>query len=192
MVREPGNEYGVLIVMTKNERKKLAREIINKYLIDEEFTKDDARRFSELCGYRFESVVRCEPFRGSGPSVSVQCNDEGYSGRWSWVKSIDGYSERQNMLQAMRAAIRYGLFGNVEKDRCARCGASERLTVDHKSVSFARIAAKFTETHGIPRLVNVGNGWQLRDDTQFIAFHDSVADYQVLCVSCNAKKGGAS
>jgi len=85
--------------------------------------------------------------------------------------------------------IRYGSFGQVAKKLCASCGATDRLTVDHKSVSFSRIASKFIAEHGMPRLVNVGNGWQLRDDRQFLEFHDALADYQVLCVSCNSKKG---
>lgn len=177
--------------MNRAERKRLARELIGRYAVGQRFTQDDARRFGDLCGYCFQSVERCEPLKGNGLSIVVRCNDEGYTGRWSWVKSIDGYSNRQNTLQAMRAAIRYGSFGRVSKDCCASCGTSERLTVDHKSVSFARIVAKFMETYGMPRLINVGNGWQLRDESQFISFHDALADYQVLCVSCNARKGAS-
>ena len=175
--------------MTKNERKKLAREIISRYAVGAKFNREDTLHFGELCGYVFQSVYRCDPLKGVGLSVSVQCNDEAYTGRWSWVKSIDRYSERTNVLQAMRAAIRYGSFGQVAKKLCASCGATDRLTVDHKSVSFSRIASKFIAEHGMPRLVNVGNGWQLRDDRQFLEFHDALADYQVLCVSCNSKKG---
>lgn len=175
--------------MSKKDKLSEARRIINKYTIGDVFSAEDAERFGVLCGYNFEQVMRVVPLNGIGSAVSVICRDEQYEGRWSWVKSIEGYDQRKNLTQAMRRALTLGSFSDVVKTRCGNCGTRDRLSVDHKSIPFVSIVEKFIAEFGDPQIENTGEGWRLVDPQQFITFHDSIADYQVLCVSCNARKG---
>lgn len=130
--------------------------------------------------------------KGNGLCIDVDCPEEEYKGRWSWVKSIDGYSHRKNVFQAMRLASRKGTFGDVDKVSCASCGVGSLLSVDHKSTSFNEIAKRFFTKFGDPGIAHTSDGWQLLDELSFVSFHDEIADYQVLCVSCNSKKGCGS
>lgn len=175
--------------MTKRQRKSEVRAIIYGYDIGQTFSAKDVLRMSELCGYEFGEISRIPAFAGSGGRIEVTHGD--YRGPWSWIKSIDGYDERVNLLQAMRSASRVGTFANVVLQGCAVCGSTEDLTVDHKTVAFSVIATRFIEKHGSPKLRNSERGWELcdSDGSRFLVFHDEIADYQVLCRSCNSKKG---
>lgn len=175
--------------MNKKERKQEARRLIFNYPIGKSFSPEDVHTFSQICGYDFTSVERIQPKIGSSPSVSVVCPSIGYQGAWSWVKSIDGYDESKNVDQAMREASRRGSFSEVSLDRCASCGRSDRLSVDHRPSPFSEIKRLFIKQYGIPEIRHVGQGWELIDAEKFLAFHDLIADYQVLCISCNSAKG---
>ncbi|MEZ5536281.1 MAG: hypothetical protein R3F02_11740 [Thiolinea sp.] len=175
--------------MTKKERKQVIRELIGSYDVGQRFSDPDCERFGNTCGYEFEWVKRVSPKQGKAMAVHVYWPTGNYTGSWSWVKSIDGYDQRQNVLNAMRTVSRTGTFADVIKDVCAQCGTSDRLTVDHKTTPFAKIVEIFIREYGEPDIVNIEFGWQLVDPELFLKFHDRIADYQVLCISCNAKKG---
>ena len=175
--------------MTKAQKKQAVRETIESYAIGESFSADDCSKISGICGYHLSRITRIRPPKGTGACISVQCPEENYEGIWSWIKSIDGYCTGKNVMQAMRAASRKGTFAQASGACCASCGATERLTVDHKSIAFVEITKRFSQAVGDPDIVHGQEGWTLVDEGSFIAFHDKLADYQVLCVSCNAKKG---
>ena len=183
------NEDKTASRITKKRRKELARELILSHDVGQQFSQPDSAHFSELCGYEFEWVQRASPKLGSAPAVHVSWPAGDYTGSWSWVRSIDGYDDRQNLLSAMRVASRSGTFQSVAFNICVHCGSTDRLTVDHQSIPFSRIVELFINEHGKPEIVNVDFGWQLVDPKQFLDYHDRLADYQVLCISCNAKKG---
>lgn len=175
--------------MTKAQRKQIIRELIGRYNFDQHFSDADCKCFGEICGYDFEWVKRVSPKKGSAMAVHVSWPAGDYTGSWSWVRSVDGYDDRQSVIKAMREASRSGTFSGVTKDFCAQCRSTERLTVDHKSVSFSKIVELFIRNHGEPDIEHFEFGWKLVDPGSFVDFHDGMADYQVLCVSCNAKKG---
>ncbi|WP_417595594.1 hypothetical protein [Oceanospirillum sp.] len=175
--------------MTKKRRRELARELILRYEVGSRFSNSDTLLFGQICGYEFEWVERSAPKIGSAPAVCVSYPAETYTGSWGWRKSIDGYEQRQNLIGAMRLASRAGTFKQVKKDMCAQCGSNDLLAVDHKSVPFVRIAESFIKEQGKPAIQNVDFGWELVDPASFLEFHDEIADYQVLCASCNSKKG---
>lgn len=171
--------------MTKVAKKKIAASLIDKYQDGESFTAEDSQAMSGLCGYHFTNV-RKQKHR----MISVDCPSESYSGTWSWNKSINGYDESKNIMQAMRSAIKKGSFGQHIKTACVMCGDNQSLSVDHKTIPFSEIASNFIINHGNPAVVNIsGFGWVLSHEDQFLKFHDSIADYQTLCRSCNSKKG---
>jgi hypothetical protein len=179
----------------KVAKKKLAREIIDRYRVGEQFTDEDRELFSRLCGYCFTRIIREVPkdeWSSSQRCISVTCPEECHTGRWSWIKSIDGYEHRKNLLEALRAASRQGTAVEVELTVCAACGSTEHLGVDHKTTPFSSIVSQYLSECSEPLIENQNGGWVIAEDAErrrFIEFHDAVADYQVLCRSCNAKKG---
>ena len=175
--------------ITKKRRKEIARELILGHHVMQRFSQLDAAHFGDLCGYEFEWVQRASRKLGSAAVVYVSWPGGDYIGSWSWVRSINGYDDRHNLLSAMRVASKCGTFQSVSPSICLHCGRVDRLTVDHRSVPFSRIADLFISEHGEPEIVNVNFGWQLVDPNRFLDHHDRLADYQVLCISCNAKKG---
>lgn len=180
---------GPVDAMNKKQRKEAARQLILSHKIGERFSSDATIVFGRICGYEFEWVERVAPKVGTAPAVYASWPDGDYVGSWSWVRSIDGYDENKSLTIAMWHASRLGTFRSVRKDRCAVCGSMDRLTVDHKTTPFSVITELFIDKHGKPPIKNVDFGWELVDQVKFLAFHDQLADYQVLCASCNASKG---
>ena len=171
--------------ITKSSRKKMAASLIDSYKDGDVFSDVDCETMSALCGYAFTSVSKSKH-----RMISVDCPSESYSGTWSWNKSIDGYSDKKNTLQAMRSAIKNGSFGKHPKVLCAVCRDDQGLAVDHKTTAFSKIASSYIADHGSPDITNIsGFGWVLNDEKHFLRYHDSIADYQTLCRSCNSKKG---
>ncbi len=170
---------------SKKTMKETARSVIDSYFDGEEFTAEDCELMSSLCGWDFEQVKKVKH-----RMISVNCPSEKYSGPWSWNKSIDGYCKEKNTIQAMRTAIRSGTYAEHQLVLCRSCGSDADLTVDHKSTPFSEIALRFKVEHGSPDIRNIrGFGWVLKDKRAFVSFHDSIAEYQTLCRSCNSAKG---
>jgi len=133
--------------------------------------------------------MRVPATRGRGAQIRVSWPDGDYIGTWSWIKSIDGYTKRRNVLQAMREASRQGASRQIDKDKCVACGATSNLTIDHKSITFIAIAESYMKKNNPAIEHDRSGGWRLEDPQAVIDFHDAKADYQVLCVSCNSSKG---
>ena len=175
-------------LMSKAGRKEKAALLIDKYQEGNTFSAEDCLTMSDLCGYQFTSVTKVKH-----RMISVDCPAESYSGTWSWNKSIAGYDESKNVLQAMRTAIRKGSYGQYIKTACEMCGDNQTLSVDHKNTPFSEIANSYISNHGKPDVKNIsGFGWVLSNQNNFVEYHDDVADYQTLCRSCNSKKGAKS
>ena len=169
---------------TKAKRKKRMASIIDRYNDGSTFSKQDCREASHLCGYQFEKITKIKH-----RMISVVCTSENHTGTWSWNKSIDGYNEGKNLLQAMRTASRKGSYSKHRGNKCEKCGNTDNLTVDHKSTPFSDIAKQYKKDYPDTKATNInGYGWVLRDELRFINYHDNIADYQTLCRSCNSVK----
>ena len=173
-----------IMTETKAAKKRRVASIIDKYKDGQIFKKSDCQEVSHLCGYQFEQITKIKK-----RMISVVCPSENYTGTWSWNKSIDGYSENKNLLQAMRTASRKGSYSKHELIVCEDCGSKSDLTVDHKTTPFSEIAQLYKMANLCMDVVNVdGYGWCLKNEREFTRFHDNIADYQTLCRSCNAAK----
>ena len=117
---------------------------------------------------------------------------------WSWNKAIEGYNHSANVIRALRSAIKEQTdqYAASNPAVCAICGSDKNTSVDHKSRSFSKLAHEFTIKN--PRadcsVSNDGTGlrWKLSQQATLVAwleYHKANADYQILCRSCNSKKG---
>lgn len=107
-------------------------------------------------------------------------------------------SYRESVLDQVQKAKRY-LFSNSQS--CSCCGSTANLQVDHKSKSFISIVNEFESFYKpdkyptIERCDSIHTYRFKKSRKTFTAFieawqlyHDSHADYQILCGSCNFKK----
>lgn len=110
----------------------------------------------------------------------------------------------QNVNSAFREAIKDKGRETYRRSRgwicdwdfaCDICRIRENVHVDHKSTAFCDIVASFLEkinkSAAQIELKSCKYAQLMDDDVtkQWIAHHDAVADYQLLCKSCNSTKG---
>lgn len=115
---------------------------------------------------------------------------------FSWNKAIDRPDPKQRILTAMRKAVwngkRMDYWVNNEKV-CAVCSSTENPCVDHNKTPFIEIANLYIATFGVAEpidgLPGEGPVMQDLDRLQWVEFHDLMADFQMLCRSCNSSKG---
>jgi len=124
---------------------------------------------------------------------------------FSWVDCVDFRQPNATLLlgQAMREAI--GIYTyNYKKSQilcCKECGVdnleAQDFHVDHNTVPFRKLKADFlnSNTLSIPDKFskNLNSMTKFRDeDSEFcnkwIDYHNSNADYQILCSKCNYRK----
>lgn len=116
---------------------------------------------------------------------------------FSWNKAIDRPDDKQRALSAMRRAIWDGKRLSFLKDaikNCLNCNSADDLCVDHKDVPFIEIATLYLAEYGLPKLGDglPGEGSVIADAEEkkrWTDFHDSRANFQILCRSCNSSKG---
>ena len=106
--------------------------------------------------------------------------------------------------------VEYALdAGGRGECQCAWCGERSDMTVDHLTVAFSTLVNQFAASVGacgppgpsVPSgqlqpalLANdaTGRGWYVKDASvaaRWREFHRANADYQMLCRSCNSRKG---
>lgn len=130
-----------------------------------------------------------------------------YSGHRRKIVESISYTER---ISCYREAVSYQAQ-KVKSDLlktdsiCNCCGSSSNLQVDHKTKSFISIVNEFEEFYKpdrYPTVEKADSGYTVyqfkqtkKTFTDFInawqVFHNSQADYQILCRSCNARKGSS-
>ena len=99
---------------------------------------------------------------------------------------------------AMRKAIyphTYEYKMNCKNDVCCFCGSSNNLAVDH-IYPFSKLQKEFIKTMPAPTTFdNDSIGTIIFSDadklfeSEWIKYHNSKATYQILCTTCNSKKG---
>jgi len=140
--------------------------------------------------------------------------DNGTENTISWVKCIDKlYSKSKTVRnynnEIKLSALRHAIYDTKRLDfimsngmesgnmhgRCASCGQySNNVEIDHASTPFGEIVKLFALN--FPNLFPlriIKHGYQLvigDDNTRhtWVAFHDTRADFQILCAPCNNKK----
>lgn len=187
--------------LTKKRRFEIAREIIDRNTIDVPFSCSDVEQLAEVCQAPVDGAVRkVNPqFPNSDPRHLHTLVDGEWAAR-SWRKWIDSVTPEQEAKKAMRFVVREDMrdfLDAVGGDAyCQWCGSSEDLTVDHSYVPFDDIANSYIEARGLPKVcehpspnivVNVIE--DPNTEAEWIAHHASLAEYQILCRSCNSSKG---
>ena len=173
---------------TKKWRIEKAREIIDRNHIDVPFPVEDLIDFSDVVELCVDGAIRkVNPQFPSDPRHLHTLIDGKWEAPESEVKRVMRFLIRDDLADFMSC---------IEPKECAYCGAVYDLTVDHVDPPFNHIAKSFMKIHGLPEVVdNPDTGMvtkcfaDFNIEAQWIAYHAENACYQVLCRSCNARKG---
>ena len=188
---------------TQKDKLALMRKIIDANETYELFGKEHLEISSRLCGVNFIEIVKlpCPGYPNNTRHIEVK-TDCGIDGAFSWTKAIKGIGgrDKERYDNAMRRAVVGQLrdfFESIdEKEKvCRHCNANTDLTVDHKTTPFSKIKIDFLSSHEVEigELPNTV-GWYLvpkENEEKWKEYHKKVADYQLLCRSCNASKGSS-
>lgn len=184
-------------MFTKTKRKELVRDLLDTIHVGRWFNDEEVFIFNELTGFEYKKYkIVLSPFSHEKKPRNVYVQD--VQEMRSWRKQIDDFDytkkQRINQMQAMRNAIIPSLQKQNLGMECNLCGSKEYLTVDHKTIPFIDIAEGFLSFYpnfetGTP--VNKLGHYFIdgKLEQEFITIHDELADYQLLCRSCNSKKG---
>lgn len=142
----------------------------------------------------------------------IRRNPMNYSARTLWIERTDGsedtwsYKACLNIKQNdLTAALRSTISSQVElvrmfrKSQCCYCNTlSGPFHVDHKTIPFSKIKDDFLKNVKLPIPKNFQKDsiyfkvLFLDTDKEFkkewFDFHQSKADYQILCATCNQEK----
>jgi 5-methylcytosine-specific restriction endonuclease McrA len=188
---------------TKAKKKADMKALIDKYGTEELFSQQDVCTINQITGWEFKLYKRvAQPFGGyaNSPRHLAHLASNGSWYIWSWNKAIDGVldSDRKNLLQAMRKAIRKERdeFFKNNPLKCPKCSTTKNLGVDHTYPPFSFLADEFIKKN--PNIKNFlknnadGKGWFICDFkilTQWISEHWANASLQIMCQKCNSEKG---
>lgn len=186
--------------VTKKARLEKAREVIDRNVLNVPFSDADWQEFQEAVQMPNASgaVRRVNPSYPHSDPRHVRFFIDGEEVAASWRKAIEGRNPKNDMVRALRLAVQpclYEFKDAVEWLGCTHCGSTDNLQVDHVWPPFDDIAQKFLDRkNGDVKLENEKNGigWVIADpdvEGEWVAFHASHAEYQMLCRSCNASKG---
>ena len=185
--------------MYKTERKKQTQQLIDAQVIDVPFSASDVANLNALTGWSVVAAKRVRNLYHPKDTRTLAVSHDGDTSEvWSWNKAIEGYNHSANVIRALRSAIKEQTdeYANSNPAVCVICGSDKNTSVDHKSRSFSKLAHEFTLKN--PRLdcsvsnEGVGLGWKLAHQATldaWLEYHKAHADYQILCVPCNSKKG---
>lgn len=189
---------------TKSGRLQAARALIDSHGFDQVWSSAAVRELAALTGTPLRAVIkkRNAKFPNDLRHLHVLAYDWTTPQQWSWNKAIEfeGRDEariRRKQLDALRDAVRADLadFLAAAVQACAGegCRAMHDLTVDHVAPPFIEIAEAFLAERGPLALVATDGGCDvIAEDAvlaEWVAFHAARSTYQVLCRSCNARKG---
>jgi hypothetical protein len=186
-----------------------ARDLIDSNKLDVPFCCADLKRLSDLSGTELRYAVRrANPqFPNDARHLHVLAYDWTTPDQWSWLHAIkiaharDPHEAHKARLRGKQlCALRYAVQRDLDDFRsavwpqeCALCGGSADLTTDHVAPCFVEIACNFLELHGPIELRRVRGCGDLIADAgllaEWITYHARRAVYQLLCRSCNARKG---
>ena len=186
--------------MTKKQRLERAEAIIDQYSIGQKFNDKHLKEFEELTGCFFTYIKRVPHKPGQKPARHLECTcpEWGvYDAPFSWRKAVQKLSDAQYKKwvtnQAMREAIQPDQKAWLVKQEkvCTICHSTENPQADHREIPFLKIQSSFADQFGEPEVKydDAELRWKIKNEQQWIEFHNGAATYQVLCRSCNASKG---
>ena len=184
-------------VGTQKERKAAMRKIIDSYMPYQLFAKNHVLKINEITGWNFSGYKKVTNREYPTDDGCIAHTSDGVIWAiWSWNKAIVGESSQKNLTQAMRNAINHQVSAYRAKSSnvCSVCGGQKSLGVDHKTKPFLLIKNEFIQKNPniIYSIESSGYGWSIfwpELKTAWQRFHEAHADYQVLCSSCNSRKG---
>jgi hypothetical protein len=187
------------IPKTKKGKIELAREIIDDCPTGHILDDGALEIFNNLCQQEASSIWRhlgLDPvFRQ--PRTMQRLED----GEWiprSWRTMIGVNPRNASLDGAMRLAVRKQTASFLDKAIregavCVFCGSAENLNADHDKVPFRDLKASFIAIYGEPSLIDgahqVGAVIAQPHRNLWREYHQHNATLQVLCRSCNARKG---
>lgn len=180
---------------TVKDKKDRIRAIIDSYQIGEDFEPEDIKVISDITKTEIKRIKRrINPtFPSDKRHIHISTDNENWS-PFSWVKAVVG--SRDDVGRSMRFVVKQDMddFRYSAEQKCMSCGSDEDLTVDHKDISFNQIKKEFLAENGEPELRewSVGAPKIFKDldlEAKWITYHARRATYQILCRSCNSKKG---
>lgn len=188
-----------VIPKTKKGKIELAREIIDDCPIGHILDNSARETFNNICQQEVSTLWRHignDPvFRQ--PRTMQRLED----GKWiprSWRTMIGVNSPRASLDGAMRLAVRKQTASFLDKAIragaiCTLCGSAKNLNADHDKMPFRDLKASFIAIYGEPRLIDgahqVGAVIAQPHRNLWREYHQHNATLQVLCRSCNARKG---
>lgn len=180
---------------TKKDRKDRVRSIIDTYQIGVEFSPDDVAEVERITQTPIRQIKR--QINPSYPSDKRHIHISNDGQTWvsfSWVKAITGSND--DVSRSMRFVVKQDMdaYRYEANESCVICESTEFLAVDHKDVPFVKIKNEFIELHGEPELRDWSAGapkifMDMDLEAKWITYHASRATYQILCRSCNSRKG---
>jgi len=164
-----------------------------------EFSKGAIDEFNKLLGGpTYDSFRKCVDPMHPANKRHIEALRHGET--WkdiSWKNRIEDPSAMTRLSKVLRSAVWRDLkdaFDAIEPKVCNWCGSEDGLVPDHDDPSFEAIRNEWVIARGMPDITDAprGIGKMLADidvEADWVAFHASRAVYQILCGSCNSKKG---
>jgi hypothetical protein len=182
---------------SQKERKAAMRRIIDSYMPYQLFSEHHVSKINDITGWTFTGYKKVTNREFPTDDRCIAHTNDGTTWTiWSWNKAIVGESSLKNLTQAMRNSVihQVGIYRATSRQVCSACGSHKNLNVDHKTKPFSLIKNEFIEKNPniIHSIESRGNGWNIfwpELKTAWQKFHEAHADYQVLCSSCNSRKG---
>lgn len=184
--------------LTKKHRKELIRALIDRQRKYAVWSEEDTARMQELTSWMHKHFKWIDNPEFPNDPRCIATSDDGR--HWevrSWNKAVDGYDSRKNLQDAMRDAVREDMREHMRTalQVCIECLDIRDLCVDHKDPPFITIAQEYITQHDNLEhtLMNSsqGGGWRMTEHAaaHWKQFHAARASYQILCRSCNSRKG---
>lgn len=182
--------------LSQKEKLDKMREIIDSNSYDCLFGAPDVIAMNYYTGWNKVAYRKIRNTAHPKDTRCVESSDDGENFEvWSWRKSV---LPSNNTIEALRAAVADHIFdyrAGLSEQRCTYCSTTKDLTVDHVDPPFQAIAEDYEAIFGRPAIANDANGkgWYISDEadwSNWVEHHSHYAVLQLLCRSCNAKKGG--
>jgi hypothetical protein len=195
--------------LTVQSRIDRAREIIDSYSRNQPFGAAHLAELGSLSDteIRFAVKIRNPMFPKDERHLHVTAYDWLEPQQWSWRKAVEiagarkpeearANRQRQKLMFALRFAVKPDMddFRSCAEPReCCVCGSGDDLSTDHHTPPFLAIAGEFIASNPVIELREVQGCGDLIASTdteaEWIAYHAARATYQLLCRSCNSRKG---